>query len=403
MLSFVVLIIIKLSVLGRQSAQTSIPRKACIALLVVVIITAFSRGWGLKILGSATWGGMQYVNLIGALLFYLYSSHVAISPKQLTRTLRWLIVFSLMPAAGFLLVFFMPSMKWVENILTINQTEQAWQATEGVRWGAMQNPALWMGLFALFIYERRSKFTPAVILASALSFIMVGLSGHRGVAVLLGLTILVYMVIKRREVPFFQFVKLAAVLIVVLTILYLFVGELPRTFQRAVAWLPGIEVAHEANQDASSTSEWRIEFWRQLLQMVPDYLWIGRGLAFNQIDAQSASALTSDAGTQYVFLTAVHLYHSGPLWLILDLGLAGFVSGLLFMMSGIAYYGRQLRRIPMGARWSRAYVVFYSLFVGECILFLSVFGAGKTFCVIIILASILEVIVRSAEAERSSV
>jgi 4-amino-4-deoxy-L-arabinose transferase-like glycosyltransferase len=137
--------------------------------------------------------------------------------------------------------------------------------------------------------------------------------------------------------------------------------------------------------------------------MVPDYLWIGRGLAFNQIDAQSASVLASDAGTQYVFLTAVHLYHNGPLWLILDLGLAGFVSGLLLMMSGIAYYGRQLRRIPMGVRWSRAYIVFYSLFVGECIFFLSVFGAGKTFCVIIILASILEVIVRSAEAERSSV
>jgi len=402
MLGFVVFIIAKLAVSGRSAIQSIVPRKACVALLVVVVITAFIRGWGLKVLGSDTWGGMQYVNMIGALLFYIYSAHVTISQKQLERTLRWLFLLSLIPVAGYLLLHFMPSMKWVENMLAVDQAEETWQATEGIRLGAMQSPAMWMGIFALFKYEHRSKFTPAVVLVSALSFIMVGLSGHRGVVVLLGLTIFVYLMIKRREVRVIQFVNLVGVLTVVVVILYFFVGNLPHTFQRAVAWLPGIDVAHEAEMDASSTSVWRLELWRQLLPMVPDYLWIGRGLAFNQNDAQLASVLASDAGTQHIFLTAVHLYHNGPLWLILDLGLAGFLFGLVFMMSGIVYYGKQLRRIQTGSKWSRAYVVFYSFFVGECIFYLSVFGAGKTFFGIIILASILEVIVRSVEAEARS-
>ena len=398
-LCFVALIIIKLAISGRHSIQNSVPRKACIALLFVTILTAFIRGWGLKILDSATWGGMQYVNLIGALLFYLHSAHVTISQKQLERTLRWLFMLSLLPAAGCLLVHFMPSMKWVENVVPIDKAELQWQTSEGMRWFTLQSSAMWMGVLALFVYDRRSKFTPAVVLVSALSFVLLGLSGHRTVAVLLGLTTFVYMMVKRLEVRLFQFVKLTGVLIVLVTIIYFFVGDLPGTFQRALTWLPGIDVAHEVKLEASNTSEWRIELWRQLLLMVPDYLWIGRGLAFSQIDTQSASTLASDFGTQYVFLSAVHLYHNGPLWLILDLGLAGFVSGLIFMMGGIAHYGRHLRSIPDGSRWSRAYIVFYSFFVGECVFFSKVFGAGKTFCVIVILASILEVIVRSVGAE----
>ena len=397
MLCFIIFIIMKLAISNRQSIQTSVPRKVCIALLSLIVITAFYRGWGLRILDGTTWGGMQYVNLIAALFFYLFSYYVTITQKQLERTIRWLFVLSLIPAAGCLLVHFMPSMKWIENVVPMEKNEQQWQASEGVRWAAMQSSAIWMGILALLIYDRRTKFTFVVVLVSVLSFIMLGLSGHRAVAVLLGLIIFVYIFVKRREARLFQFLKLAGVMIILVTIIYIFVGELPRTFQRAFAWLPGINVSYEAGMDASNTSEWRIELWRQLIPMIPDYLWIGRGLAFSQIEAQSASVLASDVGTQHLYFTAVHLYHNGPLLLVLDLGLFGFALGLGFMLSGIVHYGRLSRRILGGSGWNTAYIVFYSFFVGDCIFFLTVFGAVAPLCVIFILAAILEVIVRSSE------
>ena len=395
MLSFVGLMIIKIAAKGSYISKSSIPRKACVVWLVIIIMTGFCRGWGFKFLDSSMWGGMQYVSLISAILFYLYSVHVTISENKLKKTLTWLFVFSLIPAAGFFLITYVPAMKWVENVVPVADTGLERQAPEVVRWVIMQNPAIWMGVSAIYLYERLPKFTPTVVLVSALSFIMLGLSGHRSVAVLLGLTVCVYLLIKRHEINLFKFMKFAVVLIVLVVIFYLFVGELPRNFQRALSWLPGIDVAYEAEMDASSTSLWRIELWRQLIPMIPDYLWIGRGLAFSQFEAMSASMLASDAGTQHIYFIAVHLYHNGPLLLILDLGLAGFIAGLVFMLSGIRHYGRQLRCIPKGSRWNSTYVVFFCFFVGQCLFFLAVFGAVGTLCTILVLASILEVILHS--------
>lgn len=400
MIGFASMILVKLSMSSHHNNTPSTPRKACVALMLTLIFTAAWRGWGLKILGGDLWGGMRYVTLITALLFYTFSSYVTVSQDRLSSTLRWLFILALIPAAGCLAAHFAPSATWLQNVVRIDETGgvQA-QAFTGTRWVYMQFPAIWMGVLALLIYDRRFKFTPAVILLAALSFGMLGLSGHRAVVVLLGLTTFVYVTIKRRDVRLWQLLKLVGVATVLVVGLYLFVDHLPHTFQRAFAWLPGIDVTYEAGMDASLTSKWRIELWRQLLLMVPDYLWIGRGMAYNALDANAAAALASDRSMQYVFFSVLHLYHNGPLWLILDLGLAGLAAGLLFMLGGIVHYGRQVRRISSGSRRKNAYVVFYSFFVGYCIFFVTVYGDLSALSQILVLASILEVIVRSSDAE----
>ncbi|MEI6973053.1 MAG: O-antigen ligase family protein, partial [bacterium] len=323
-LGFIATILIQLSTSNRQVTPPSVPRKACIALVFTIIITAAWRGTGLKILGGDLWGGMRYVSLLAALLFYIYSPSITVSQKHLVSAVRWLFIFSLIPAVSCLTVHFLPSTAWLGNVVQIGETEGLqWQASSGTRWVYMQFPAIWMGVWALLTYERRFRFTPTVALLSALSFGLLGLSGHRAVVVLLGLTTFVYVTIKRHDVRLWQLLKLAGVLTVLVVLLYLLVEHLPHTFQRAFTWLPGLEVTYEAEMDAALTSKWRIELWRQLLLMVPDYLWIGRGLAYSAGDANAASMLASDRSMQYVFFTVVHLYHNGPLWLILDLGLAG--------------------------------------------------------------------------------
>ncbi len=403
MLGFLILVLTKLSISSRHPAGPSVPRKACVALVFIIIFTATWRGWGLRVLGSHLWGGMQYVNLIAALLFYIYSTHLTISNTHLKRTLGWFFLFSLLPAVALLAVKFFPAAISVSTFIDIGDpTEQQWEASGATRWAFMQYPAIWIGVSGLFLYERHSKITPMVILVSTLSFIMLGLSGHRTVVVLLGLTVLVYMAVRQRTARFSQFLKFAAMWILLLAALYFFVEYLPLTFQRAFAWLPGIAITYEAGESAAITTHWRLELWRQLFAMVPDYLWVGRGLAFNMSEANAAMALASEYGTQYTYFTATHNYHNGPLWFVLDLGLAGLVAGLVFMLGAIVHYGRALRQIPSGVQWQTAYVVFYSLFTGYCIFFFAVIGGVTFLCHILVLASILEVIVRSSEANETN-
>ena len=403
MLGFIFLVIIKSSVSIHRAAVSSVPRTACLALTMIIVFTATWRGWGLKMLDSSLWGGMQYVSVIAALLFYIYSTHVTISHINLKRTLKWFFLFSLLPVGGALIAWFFPSATLIKNFVDIgDQADRQMQTSEVTRMAYMQYPAIWIGVAGLFLYDRSSKITPMVVLTSVLSFVMLGLSGHRTVVVLLGLTLLVYMAVRQSTASFGRFMKLAGVVILLLAALYYFVGKLPVNFQRPFAWLPGIVIADEAGESAAITSQWRIELWKQLLPMVPDYLLVGRGMAFSTSDANATVALASDRTTRHVYFAAIHLYHSGPFWLILDLGVAGLLAGLWFMLGGIVHYGRSLFRISQGARWQTAYIVFYSLFTGYCIFFFAVFGAVTSMCHTLVLASILEVILRSSEAEERS-
>jgi hypothetical protein len=301
----------------------------------------------------------------------------------------------------------MPHGDLVQNVIDIGASNGGelgvdLSTPEVTRLGYMQYPAIWMGVLAILLYDRRFSFTPWVGIVSAFSFLMLGLSGHRTVVVLLGLTVITYLIVRRRSVQWSQFARLVFMIIILVGGLYFFAEKLPMAFQRAFAWLPGIEVSHYAKMDAAITSDWRIELWRQLLSMVPDYLWMGRGMAFSAADANAASGLASDRGTQHIFFAVVHLYHSGPLWFLLDLGVAGFVAGLVFMAGGIVHYGRQIEKLTPGSLWRNVYNVFYSFFVGYCVFFYSVIGGGSFLIHILAVASFLEVILRSAQSENSS-
>jgi hypothetical protein len=70
------------------------------------------------------------------------------------------------------------------------------------------------------------------------------------------------------------------------------------------------------------------------------------------------------------------------------------------MGGGVVHYGRKMRDLTEGSRWKSIYVVFYSFFTGYCIFFFAVIGGGSFLCHILVVASILEVILRSAEAEQ---
>jgi hypothetical protein len=387
---------------GRGNMPQSTPRRAALFLLVVVIITASMRGWGLRIFGSATWGGMQYVWVIAGLLFFIYSPRITLNEDRMWNTLRWLCVLGFLPAVTVVLVRYVPAMYWLRQIVGVHATgELDVGAVIGAsaRWVSLQYPAIWTGLFALLIYDRRFRVTPLVLALGAASFVMLGLSGHRTVVVLLGLTIVIYVFIRRKSVAMGQYMSLVSILLLGLVMVYIFVGYMPLTFQRAFAWLPGIQVEHEAAVSAAGTSGWRIEMWKIMIPIIPQYFWLGRGLSFDLMDAYHAFTLPSDVD-RYHFFIATHNYHSGPLWFLVDLGIFGLLAGVAFMFGGILHYKRIFKEMPEGSRWRSMYVVFFCFFAAYSIFFFTVNGGHSFLAHILVIGSILEVITQSVRAEK---
>ena len=56
--------------------------------------------------------------------------------------------------------------------------------------------------------------------------------------------------------------------------------NLPDVAQRAISFVPNIQVSERVAADAEGSVEWRIEIWEYCLSQVKDYLLIGRGSAF---------------------------------------------------------------------------------------------------------------------------
>jgi hypothetical protein len=386
---------------SRQSVSP-VPKKAAQLLLVVVILTAFMRGWGLRVLGSSNWGGMDYIILISAILFYIFSFTISLDRKRLSRVVRWLCLLSLIPAATVVLIRVASPFSWLQLVVRVSGGELAGELglTEA-RWGEMQMPAVWIGLLALMTYDRKMNLTPSVPVLALLSFTMMGLSGHRTVTVWLGLTLMVYLLIQRRFITSGHILGLLGILSVALISVYLFAGYLPVTFQRALAWLPGIQVAHEAAMSAVGTTTWRIELWRKMLPMVPEYLLVGRGLGFDLREAYAAYTLASDFD-HHQFFIATHNYHNGPLFLLIDLGLMGFLAATAFMFGGSAYYRRALSEMPRNSEWRSVYTVFLAFFVGSSIFFFMVIGYVAALAQLLMVGSILQVVLQSVRVEQTS-
>ena len=62
-------------------------KKPLILFLFVIIVLMLYRGSGLRVLGSSTWGGMVYIQLIGAIAFAFAINGMRILPKHI----RWII------------------------------------------------------------------------------------------------------------------------------------------------------------------------------------------------------------------------------------------------------------------------------------------------------------------------
>ena len=144
---------------------------------------------------------------------------------------------------------------------------------------------------------------------------------------------------------------------------------MPIPIQRSLSWIPFIDVTEKAQHVADETSEWRIILWKLALKEVPEYLAVGKGLAFNP-----NVRLPFSAKEIYAWAIRTMNYHNGPLSFLIILGVGGFFSFIMFLFLVVKRH-LKLIRLPWKSSDLKYYhLIIFSFFLTEIIYFLFIFG-----------------------------
>jgi hypothetical protein len=152
--------------------------------------------------------------------------------------------------------------------------------------------------------------------------------------------------------------------------------HLPYTFQRSLAFLP-LDISTEARMDAETSTDWRLDMWESLMPQVPNYLWLGKGYAFSaetfneSMTKDSPFAKSIDAAENPLALAGD--FHSGPLSVVLALGIWGVVVWLWFWAAGFFVVWRNYHYGDPDLRHINIFL--YAFFICKCTTFLFIAGA----------------------------
>ncbi len=146
--------------------------------------------------------------------------------------------------------------------------------------------------------------------------------------------------------------------------------RLPLVAQRTLSVLP-IQVNPIAERSAEGSTLWRLEMWKELLPEVPKYLLTGKGFGIDPTELAFANA---NARYGYTFAGAIASgdYHSGPLSLVIPLGIWGVIGFGWFAVAALGYLLRQYRHGDPHLRTINTFLLSY--FVARLFIFIFVFG-----------------------------
>ncbi|MDF7825425.1 O-antigen ligase family protein [Pontiellaceae bacterium B12227] len=291
---------------------------------VILIIMGF-RGSGLKILGGTTWGGSPYILCFAAVFFYIFSRRLRLGNMGVKRlvfiALAGGIINSLMLRSGFV--------EASETMSEAGKVRLSW--TTPIASAAIP--------LALIIKWKRSWIMAGLWL---LTFGFIGLSGFRS-------RLVSFIVLSGGFFFFYTASRRAFVMKAILLVCMFWIGiiavssSLPLGLQRAVSFVPGAKIDFLQARSAESSSEWRLEIWKECLGRAPEYLLVGRGIAFDVMDTVSELGTNDVQMQSQWFMFLVHNYHSGPLTLLIDYGLPGLLSMLfihIFFIGKCFRYGK---------------------------------------------------------------
>jgi hypothetical protein len=153
------------------------------------------------------------------------------------------------------------------------------------------------------------------------------LSGHRSFVYYTAILMLCLGFLDR----FFSLARIAflgAMLAVTLTVSYSFAESLPESIQRALYILPAFPASLQVKVDAENTTIGRQEVFTRSMQILPQYLWLGRGFASLSGGAADENLSVLDAHEQS------GIFYNGPVTILINSGLPGAICLFLFFLAG---------------------------------------------------------------------
>ena len=163
----------------------------------------------------------------------------------------------------------------------------------------------------------------------------------------------------------------------VLAALVFFAGSLPEGMQRSLSVLPFVQVDASVRSDAEGSSDWRLRMWQLIWPQVPQYFWLGKGHSIDQTDLYlSGLARERGFGTDSELAMISGDYHSGPLSLIIPLGIFGVLAFLAFAFGAFRMMIHNYRHGLSELRAINAFLLAY--FAALFVSFWTIFGGFST-------------------------
>jgi O-antigen ligase len=154
------------------------------------------------------------------------------------------------------------------------------------------------------------------------------------------------------------------------------VEKLPLTVQRSLSFLP-IEVNPIARLDAVNSSEWRLKMWREVIPTISQYLLLGKGYSINVRELEQAMDFpTLNGASDGNPYTVASDFHSGPLSVIIPLGIFGAIAFLWFLASAFRVLFNNYRHGDKDYHRLNTFLLAY--FTVRVIYFFAIFGSFHT-------------------------
>lgn len=350
-----------------------------LTLALVVLITAkLTGGIGLRSLGSGSFGGRRYVQIVGAIIgfFALVGKRI---PIERSKTYVWGFFLSALTAMMSNLAYFLgPAFYFLYYLFppefALQQALAEYGMSPLLRLTGVTFAATSISYFMLARYGIRGLLDltrPWRLIIFAAIFFLGLLGGFRSslvnFMVLFAIQFFLEGLFRTRLFP-------ALVLGLVLSgaALILWAEKLPLSVQRTLSFLP-IHVDSVARADAESTAEWRLRMWKIMYPQVPQYLLLGKGCAIDPAEMYMMDEAVQ-RGLAYDFeATMVRQdYHSGPLTLLIPFGLPGAIAFLWFVLASLRVLYYNYRYSPPELKLINT--LLFSLFLMRFIIFMTIYG-----------------------------
>jgi hypothetical protein len=348
-----------------------------LALAAVAYFTAkITGGFGLRLLGSENVGGKRYVVVFGAIIGFLAMIARPIPSGKTNRYVGMYFLGAVTDALASALPFLGPQLYFLFLIFPVENagTVQGDFGTHINRlWGLSMGC---LGVFFYFLAKHGIRGAlnirkPLRLLAFLGVIVLAAFGGFRSVYVLMAMTFLLLFYLEGL-VRSKYIVGLFMALIVTAVVVFPFANKLPLPMQRTLSFLP-VHIDPIAQYDAQTSTEWRIQMWQQVLPEVPKYFWLGKGMGISGGDLELAMELQrrGSLSSQEMMILAGD-YHSGPLSLIIPLGIWGVIAFGWFLIASVRALYLNFRYGDESLKRINTFLLAY--FIARIINYIFIFG-----------------------------